>query len=283
MKFDYHMHFEKGDYKVEWAKGFFEAAKKRGLNEIGITEHAHTFPEFEDLYYEDLILDDSFVGSFQKKWLKTNKFKHTIDDYFNFMAKLREYGYEAKIGIEVCNFQNQAKVREILDKYPFDYVIGSIHFIRGWAYDSEEIKAEWQQHSLEDIYEWYTQEIEHLCAGGLYDVLGHPFNIRLYKYFPDFDVTPYLLRAVQALKKADMGIDVNTGTYYRYPVQEISPYGDFLNLAKEYELPIITSSDAHKPEDCGAYIDDAIKYVKEYGYTEGMTFNKRKRTMVPLG
>ena len=280
MKFDYHMHFEKGDYKVEWAKGFFEAAKKRGLNEIGITEHAHTFPEFEDLYYEDLILDDSFVGSFQKKWLKTNKFKHTIDDYFNFMAQLREYGYEAKIGIEVCNFQNQAKVREILDKYPFDYVIGSIHFIRGWAYDSEEIKAEWQQHSLEDIYEWYTQEIEHLCAGGLYDVLGHPFNIRLYKYFPDFDVTPYLLRAVQALKKADMGIDVNTGTY---PVQEISPYGDFLKLAKEYELPIITSSDAHKPEDCGAYIDDAIKYVKEYGYIEGMTFNKRKRTMVPLG
>ena len=162
MKFDYHMHFEKGDYKVEWAKGFFEAAKKRGLNEIGITEHAHTFPEFEDLYYEDLILDDSFVGSFQKKWLKTNKFKHTIDDYFNFMAQLREHGYEAKIGIEVCNFQNQAKVREILDKYPFDYVIGSIHFIRGWAYDSEEIKAEWQQHSLEDIYEWYTQEIEHL-------------------------------------------------------------------------------------------------------------------------
>ena len=283
MKFDYHMHFEKGDYKVEWAKGFFEAAKKRGLNEIGIAEHAHTFPEFEDLYYEDLILDDSFVGSFQKKWLKTNKFKHTIDDYFNFMAKLREYGYEAKIGIEVCNFQNQAKVREILDKYPFDYVIGSIHFIRGWAYDSEEIKAEWRQHSLEDIYEWYTQEIEHLCAGGLYDVLGHPFNIRLYKYFPDFDVTPYLLRAVQALKKADMGIDVNTGTYYRYPVQEISPYGDFLKLAKEYELPIITSSDAHKPEDCGAYIDDAIKYVKEYGYIEGMTFNKRKRTMVPLG
>ena len=283
MKFDYHMHFEKGDYKVEWAKGFFEAAKKRGLNEIGITEHAHTFPEFEDLYYEDLILDDSFVGSFQKKWLKTNKFKHTIDDYFNFMAQLREHGYEAKIGIEVCNFQNQAKVREILDKYPFDYVRGSIHFIRGWAYDSEEIKAEWQQHSLEDIYEWYTQEIEHLCAGGLYDVLGHPFNIRLYKYFPDFDVTPYLLRAVQALKKADMGIDVNTGTYYRYPVQEISPYGDFLKLAKEYELPIITSSDAHKPEDCGAYIDDAIKYVKEYGYIEGMTFNKRKRTMVPLG
>ena len=70
MKLDYHMHFEYGDYDVDWVNGFFEAAKKRGLDEIGISEHTHTFPEFESLYYEDLILDDSFVGEFQKKWLK---------------------------------------------------------------------------------------------------------------------------------------------------------------------------------------------------------------------
>ena len=46
MKYDYHMHFEYGDYDVEWVKGFFEAAARRGLDEIGITEHTHTFPEF---------------------------------------------------------------------------------------------------------------------------------------------------------------------------------------------------------------------------------------------
>ena len=83
MKFDYHMHFEKGDYDVDWAKGFFEAAAKRGLDEIGISEHSHTFPEFKQLYYDDLILDDSFVGKFQQQWLKSNKFKHTLDDYLN--------------------------------------------------------------------------------------------------------------------------------------------------------------------------------------------------------
>ena len=67
------------------------------------------------------------------------------------MAKLRSLGYKVKTGIEVCNFQNQAKVREILSHYDFDYVIGSIHFIRGWAYDSSEIKAEWQNHSLKGM------------------------------------------------------------------------------------------------------------------------------------
>lgn len=114
-------------------------------------------------------------------------------------------------------------------------------------------------------------------------MLGHPFNLRLYKFLPDFDVTPYLVRAAEALKKAGMGIDVNTGTFYRYPIAEISPYPDFMRIAAEYGLPIITSSDSHKPEDCGSYIDDAIEYVKGFGYTEGMIFDQRRRMMVPLG
>ena len=283
MKFDYHMHFEKGDYDVDWAKGFFEAAAKRGLDEIGISEHSHTFPEFKQLYYDDLILDDSFVGKFQQQWLKSNKFKHTLDDYFEFMEKLKSSGYNAKTGIEVCNFQNQEQVAEILKEYDFDYIIGSIHFIRGWAYDSEEIMAEWNHHSLDQIYEAYTQEIEHMVASGLYDVLGHPYNIRLYRMIPYFDATPYLERAVAALKKANMCVDVNTGTVYRYPIAEITPYYKFMKLAAKAGLPIITSSDAHKPEDCGSYIDEAIEYVARYGYTQGVMFDKRKRIMVDLG
>lgn len=283
MKMDYHMHFEYGDYDEAWVQGFFDAAAKRGIDEIGITEHTHTFPEFEELYYEDLILDDSFVGEFQKKWLKKNKFKHTLKDYFDFMAKLKAQGKPVLTGIEVCNFQNQEKVAELLKDCPLDYVIGSIHFLKGWAYDSSEIKAEWDNHPLEEIYEWYTEEVEHLCASGLYDVLGHPFNIRLFKYIPDFDVTPYLERVAKALKSAGMGIDVNTGTYYRYPIQEISPYPDFMKVAAKYELPLITSSDSHKPEDCGSYITEAIEYVKSFGYTQGIQFRNRKRKMVDLG
>lgn len=283
MKMDYHMHFEYGDYDENWVQGFFDAAEKRGMDEIGITEHTHTFPEFEELYYEDLILDDSFVGEFQKKWLMKNKFKHTLKDYFDFMAKLKAQGKPVLTGIEVCNFQNQEKVAELLKDCPLDYVIGSIHFLKGWAYDSSEIKAEWDNHPLEEIYEWYTEEVEHLCASGLYDVLGHPFNIRLFKYIPDFDVTPYLERVAKALKSAGMGIDVNTGTYYRYPIKEISPYPDFMKMAAKYELPIITSSDSHKPEDCGSYIAEAIEYVKGFGYTQGIQFRNRQRKMVDLG
>lgn len=280
MKLDYHMHFEYGAYDIEWVRGFAKAAKERNLTEFGISEHSHTFPEFKQLYYQDLILDDSPVGTFQQKWLQTNKFKYTLADYSYFIAELQAVGFPVKMGIEVCNFQNQEAVREILEPYDFDYIIGSIHFLNGWGYDASAIKAEWNNHNLEEIYEIYTQEVEKLASSGIYDILGHPFNIRLFKHLPDFDVQPYLHRVAQALKSANMAIDINTGTFYRYPIAEISPYPEFMKVAREYNLPVITSSDAHKPEDCGRYIDEAIAYAKQFGYTSGLRFSKRQREKV---
>ena len=76
-----------------------------------------------------------------------------------------------------------------------------------------------------------------------------------------------------------MVIDINTGTLYRYPIEEISPYPDFLQVAKKYDLPIITSSDAHKPEDCGRYIDEAINYAKTFGYDSSIIFTNRQRSI----
>lgn len=276
VKFDYHMHFEYGSYDLDWVRGFFDSAKTRGIDEIGISEHSHGFIEFKELYYDELILDDSIVGQYQQKWLKKNKFKYSLDDYFSFMNSLKEKGYPVKTGIEICNFKNQAKIKEIINNYDFDYIIGSVHFLKGWGYDFSDIKQVWQEHSLADIYHWYAQEIENLCESGLYDVLGHPFNIRLFKNLPDFSVDSVLVRVAKALKKANMAIDINTGTLYRYPIAEISPYPDFLKITREYDLPIITSSDAHQPEDCGRYIDKAVEYAKEYGYEGSLTFTHRR-------
>lgn len=282
MKIDYHMHFEYGSYDLDWVQGFFDSAKKRGIGEIGISEHTHGFIDFKDLYYKDVIHDTSFIGKFQEKWLQTNKFKYYLSDYIDFMNLLKNRGFPVKTGLEVCNFHDQKKVKSILSQYKFDYLIGSVHFLQGWAYDSSQIKEEWNHRDLKDIYEWYTQEAEKLCASGIYDVLGHPFNIRLFEFLPDFDETPYLVRVAEAMKKADMAVDINTGTYYRYPIKEISPYPKFMKVAAEYGLPIITSSDAHKPEDCGAYIDEAIFYAKSFGYKTRIRFTDRKRENIPI-
>ena len=111
-------------------------------------------------------------------------------------------------------------------------------------------------------------------------MLGHPFNIRLFKFLPKFDVTEFLERVAKALKAAHMGIDINTGTFYRYPIAEISPYPDFMRVAAKYELPVITSSDAHAPQDCGRYVDDAVEYAKSFGYDSCLRFTQRKGELV---
>ena len=281
MRFDYHMHFEYGDYDTTWVEGFFAAAKLHGLDEIGVSEHTHTFPEFERLYYDDLILDASPVGEFQKVWLKTNKFKHTLKDYFDFMAQLRA-NHEVKIGIEVCNFKDQSAVTELLDAWDFDYRIGSVHFLWGWGFDASKLIDEWQRHNLRDVWEEYTAQVELMAGSGNYDILGHPFNVRLFRFFPDFDTTPYLERVAVALQKADMVVDVNTGTLYRYPVAEISPYADFMRVAATHDLPIVITSDAHRPEDCGKFYEEASAYVRSFGYKQIARFDKRRRELVDL-
>ena len=275
---DYHMHFEYGSYDEDWVKGFFESAREKGVDEIGITEHTHGFKEFRDLYYEELILDNSETGEFQKKWLgnSKSKFIHTLDEYRDFINSLKKKGYPVKFGIEVCNFRNQEKVAEILSKYDFDYIIVSIHFIKGWGFDFSALKNIFEERSVYSIWEDYVLEIENVASAGIYDILGHPFNLRLFNNLPEKNVDSLLERTAKVLKENNMAVDINTGTYYRYPVNEISPYEGFMKFVKKYDIPVILSSDAHEPGHAGFMIKEAAMYALEFGINKFQRFDKRR-------
>ena len=280
MLIDYHMHFEYGTYDEEWVKGFFEYAKEKGVDEIGITEHTHGFKEFEELYYKELILDNSEIGIFQKKWLenKKSKFVHTLDEYRDFIQSLKEKGYPVKFGIEVCNFKDQKAVIEILSKYTFDYIIVSIHFINGWGFDFLALNKEFERRGIYNVWVDYVNEIENVAKTGFYDILGHPFNLRLFNNIPEKNVDLLLEKSAKILKENNMTVDINTGTYYRYPIKEITPYEDFMKYVKKYDIPVILSSDAHKPEHSGYMIKEAAEYAKKMGIKKISRFDKRERT-----
>ena len=283
---DYHMHFEYGSYDENWVKLFFQEAEKKGLHEIGISEHTHGFKEFKDLYYEELILDNSEIGEFQKKWLDNpkSKFVHTLDEYRDFINYLKSKGYPVKFGLEVCNFHNQKRVQEILSKYEWDYLIVSIHFIKGWGFDFSGLKHKFNERNLKEIWKDYAEEIENVASTGFYDVLGHPFNLRLFKNIPEKrDVDNLLEKTAKILKENSMIVDVNTGTLHRYPIEEITPYPDFMEYVKKYNIPVILTSDAHQPEHVGMKIKEAAEYVKGYGINEVVTFDRRKRIMESIG
>ena len=127
------------------------------------------------------------------------------------------------------------------------------------------------------IWEDYVREIENVAQSGLYDILGHPFNLRLFNNFPEKNVDNLLEKTAEALKENNMAIDINTGTYYRYPINEISPYEDFMKLVIKYDLPVILSSDAHEPGHAGFMIKEAAEYALSFGIDKFLRFDKKKR------
>ena len=56
-----------------------------------------------------------------------------------------------------------------------------------------------------------------------------------------------------------------------------------MKIAAAYDLPITINSDAHQPEDCGKFCDEAIEYVKSFGYKKIVKFTQRQREFVELG
>ena len=191
---------------------------------------------------------------------------------------LKSKGYPVKFGLEVCNFKNQKKVRELLQKYEWDYLIVSVHFVKGWGFDFSSLKHHFNDKPLKEIWKDYAQEIELIADTGMYDVLGHPFNLRLFENIPEKEEVEHILEnTAKLLKEKNMIVDINTGTYYRYPIKEITPYADFMKLVKKYDIPVIISSDAHYPEHVGMYLQEAGEYAKTFGIDKIVIFDKRKR------
>ena len=91
-------------------------------------------------------------------------FNNSLEDFINY---LKSKGYPVKFGLEVCNFQNQEKVQEILSKYEWDYLIVSIHFIKGWGFDFSALKHKFNDESLKNIWKAYADEITNIANTGL--------------------------------------------------------------------------------------------------------------------
>jgi histidinol-phosphatase (PHP family) len=60
------------------------------------------------------------------------------------------------------------------------------------------------------------------------------------------------------------------------------PHPALLRELHDRGVPITVSSDAHRPNECGAERDKAIALAQSVGYTTRVTFDRRARKEVPL-
>ncbi|MDD4933967.1 MAG: PHP-associated domain-containing protein, partial [Methylacidiphilaceae bacterium] len=57
----------------------------------------------------------------------------------------------------------------------------------------------------------------------------------------------------------------------------------FLEMAHRRHIPVLLSSDAHRPEEVGYRFDLAVDLIREVGYGRLIRFERRKPIPVTIG
>lgn len=254
---DGHIHLENGPLTKEYVLQFVEEARIKGLSQIQILDHTHRFIEFEPIYKE---LKEYEV---QKTWLenKKMKFKDHIEDFIGLMQEIKamDLPVEVTYGLEVCYVPgHEDYIREVLSRYQFDFIVGAIHSIDGILYDMGFSKALlWNKYDVNHIYKRYYELVCQLIESRLFTQLAHPDQIKLFEIYPTYDLKPTYQKISELLNKYQMKAENNVGCYYRYQHPDMGISDELLNVFKANRVQLITTSDAHKPNDVGSYIKEA--------------------------
>jgi histidinol-phosphatase (PHP family) len=277
---DYHLHLRPDGHDADVAEYHTPAnveryravADDRGIAELGVSEHVYRFAQALDVWRHPF-------------W---ETFAH--DDLDAYCAFVREQT-DLRLGIE-ADFVPGAEDRmaNLLDARDFDYVVGSVHFMRGGAVDMDDHSVWDGGGSVEEIWMRYFQTIGEAARSGLFDIAAHP---DLVKYWsppaaaraerrPEGDLRRYYEPAVEGIAEAGIAVEVSTAGL-RKPTGEMYPARAFLEMCVDAGVPVALSSDAHCPEDVGADYDQALELLASVGVSELCVFECRQRRLEPIG
>ncbi len=212
--------------------------------------------------------------------------KDGLPDYFRALHAAREEAGDRLIvryGLEADFFpETAAQLAEILKAYPFDYVIGSVHFVDDFPIDDS---AGWwdalSEDERNDMVRAYWSRITAMAESGVFDIAAH---LDLYKKFghrPTADVSAEIATALDAIAKSGMAVELNTAGLHK-AVREIYPSPAILRECRTRGIPALVTADAHDITHLTRSRDLGVEALREAGYTEQAVFAARKMTLVPL-
>lgn len=253
---DGHMHLEMGELTKEYVLTFVAEAQKKGITTIQILDHTHRFIEFEPIYKE---LKEYPI---QKKWLenKQMKFKDSLQDYQKLIDEIKAMDLPVHVlfGLEVCYVpKHKQLIKDILAPYDYDFLAGAIHSIDGILYDMSFSKQLlWEVQDINHIYKRYYELVFDLIESDTFTQLAHPDTIKLFNYYPTYDLSETYERMAVLLNKRHVKAENNTGCYYRYRHKDMGLSDELLSILRKNNVSMITASDAHKSEDVGTCIKE---------------------------
>jgi len=254
---DYHMHTPLCRHATGEPVEFAARAVELGLEEIGFSDHSPMREDGFDLWRMDLGDLDEYVAAVER-------------------ARKAHPGLTIRLGLEVDYLPGQeAWIRELAARHPWDYFIGSVHYLGGWDIDNPQKLAEWKHHDVREVWAAYVERLIEAARTGLFDILGHIDLPKKFGHYPDPPVLPHYERCLEAVRAAGVAIELNTAGL-RKDCREI------LEAAFRCGVPITFGSDAHAPGEVGSAWAEALALARSVGYRTCCRFAGRRRTELPL-
>ena len=276
---DYHVHL-RPDEDDSTAERYFtagnveryrEVAEERGIEELGVAEHIHRFVQSLDVWQHP----------WYRHWARDD-----IDEYCEF---LRASGL--RVGVEADFLPGREdRVQNLLEAREWDYVVGSVHFLRDEAVDVHgerdwEAWDIWRGADPERVWATYFETLGEAARTGMFDILAHPDLVKVFAGrvpVPEGDLRRFYERAMDGISESDVAVEVSTAGL-RKPAGEIYPAPAFLEMCLDAGRPVALSSDAHVPEHLGYEYQRALELLDGLAVTEIAVFEGRSRQMVELG
>ena len=264
---DYHMHLrserEEIAHETRAVDPFVESARRAGVDEIGFTEHAYYFTQLRTLWSVPY---------------QTERCVYDLDAYVDAVVDARERGLPVKLGLEVDYVPGREdETRGLLAPYPWDYLLGSVHWIDGLAVDGEPRLVD--EVGVEETWARYFEMLGRAAGSGLFDSLSHPDLVKIFGHRAEgFDYS----EIADAIADAGVAVEVSTAGL-RKPVGELYPHPELLAACRERGVPVTTGSDAHVPSIVGHEFDRARELLRAAGYETVTVFERRQGRQEPFG
>jgi histidinol-phosphatase (PHP family) len=258
---DYHVHTKASPDAEGSMEEYVSKAEQKKIEEVGFSDH---------IFLRRLGGYSDFLVDAMPAYVR---------DFLAFKEKVE---MPVKLGVEVDFFPDTIeKTGVFIRKYPFDYVIGSVHVIGGWIIDESSTKDEYSRRDPFKTYEEYFRLVREMCACRLFDVLGHPDLIKIFGTRPEEDLTQLYEDTAETIARSKMCAEINAKGLNR-PCREIYPSEQFLKILYDHDVPIVFGSDAHEPNDLGRNLEEAMRLAKKVGYTEACRFSCREKELVKI-
>jgi histidinol-phosphatase (PHP family) len=261
---DYHLHLrEEGQrvaHTVETVERWVEAGAARGVDELGFVEHFYYFLEARPLLTVPYQIEHC----------------HTpVARYVDAVLEAKERGLPVKLGVEADYYPGREdEIREVLSRYPWDFVLGAVHYLDGLAVDSQPRLVD--AVGPEEAYRRYFDALVDAAKSGLFDALAHPDLVKFHAGLLEWDREAFVRRADGVcLEVSSAGL--------RKPHGRMYPEPELLTAAREAGTWITLASDAHEPDDVGRDLDRAVEHARAAGYETVTVFDGRHSRQEPLG